>query len=322
VARNHLASNSTSRLAPEADKPSKQKNAIAKEELPPWVDSLPAGVANTGLSDMLFLERYGPPTPPSEIRQHSFAEEAADLAKTNDNERLQKIVQRSDYQDLLVSQTADRDEFLTTTAAQRKALDAANDFIRSQSKTAQQAAMDELIEQHMLSLQDAEDKQVAAEATLLETQAKEARDLAIATRHMEAYCAGHYTSTSHEPHNRPITASDRAELATALHLRDVLLPARHSNAINVLRAQQARRLRMRSARHDLQVRELLRHQRMAELEMERACSAEVAKWVEEVQQTKVRLMCRWEVQMAGLEQRIADELGVVLDWRLPCVEIE
>jgi threonine aldolase len=61
---------------------------------------------------------------------------------------------------------------------------------------------------------------------------------------------------------------------------------------------------------------------MAELEMERACSAEVAKWVEEVQQTKVRLMCRWEVQMAGLEQRIADELGVVLDWRLPCVEIE
>jgi hypothetical protein len=295
---------------------------MAKEEVPPWVESLPAGVASTGLSDMLLLERYGSPTPPSEVKTHFFAERATKLAKINDNERLSKIVQRSDYQDLLVSQTADRNDFLDTVSKQGQALDTANDLIRSQSKAAQQAAMDDLIEQHMLSLHEAEDKQVAAEATLLETHAKETRDLAIATRHMEAYCAGHYTSTSHEPHNRPITASDRAELATALHLRDVLLPARHSAAINVLRAQQARHLRMRSARHDLQVRELLRHQRMSELEMERACSAEVAKWTEEVQQVKVRLMCRWEVQMAGLEQRIADELGVVLDWRLPCVEIE
>jgi hypothetical protein len=243
------------------------------------------------------------------------------LVKTND-ERLQEITQRSDYQDLLISQTADRDDFLRTTSEQRTALDNAHDFLRTQSKAAQQAAMDELIEQHILSLHEAEDKQVAAEATLLETQAKEARDLAIATRHMEAYCAGHYTSTSDEPHHREITPADRAELATALHLRDVLLPARHAAAINVLRAQQARRLRMRSARHDLQVRELLRHQRMSELEMERSCSAEIARWAEKVQQTKVGLMCRWEVQMAGLEQRIADELGVVLDWRLPCVEIE
>jgi hypothetical protein len=284
------------------------------------VDTIAAKNAKSGTLDKPHLEQHPLPIPSHGIHTQFLPEETAERATTIDRERLHEIMQRPDYQDLIISQTADRDEFLSLVSKQRTELDAANDLIRSRSKTTQQAAVEDLHESHMLSLHEAEDKQVLAEASLLETQAKETRDLAIATRHMEAYCAGHY-STNLEPHHRPVTPADRAELSNALHLRDHLLPTRHAAAVNVLRGEQARRLRMRSARHDQQVRELLRHQRMEELEMERACSAEISRWRDDVHRTKVRLICRWEVQMACLEQRIAAELGIDLDWRLPCVEL-
>ena len=198
---------------------------------------------------------------------------------------------RPEFQTLREEQTNLRARFHTWTQKQRADLSAKHSHARAQMTTRHEAAAESLSDRHNASMSEAEDKQVQAEATLRAQHAQEDRDSATALRHMEAYCAGHYVSTG-APHHRAVSAADVAELEHARRGREGMR-GRQESAINVLRGEQARRLRLRSQRQEKEMVELRRAQRREELGMER----------------------EWTEEGRGLEEFVRGR-GEGLEWRL------
>jgi hypothetical protein len=77
-----------------------------------------------------------------------------------------------------------------------------------------------------------DESQIVAEHDLRKAHAQETQNVAIALKHMEAYCAGANPGIAHV-----VTEDDRRKLARQ-HLTQQKLPAKHESAINVLRARQ------------------------------------------------------------------------------------
>lgn len=135
-----------------------------------------------------------------------------------------------------------------------------------------EAVVDDLVEHHLTDMADAEDKQVKAEGDMREMHAREERDNATALKHMEAFCSGTYSSG--QAHDRSVTDQDLSELEKTRALRDAM-PWRHENAINVLRGEQSRRMKMRAQRQEREEQDLRKNLRKEELELERTCTSEV-----------------------------------------------
>ena len=208
------------------------------------------------------------------------------------------------------SQQAQRDRFLAWSANLHTSLDAHRTSSRGLLQTRHTTALEDLRDAHAVSLAEAEDKQVLAEADLLATHERENRDLATALKHMEAYCAG--TLGGGEPHGRTVTDQDRGELEKTRRAREAMA-SRHEGAIRVLRGEQSRRLKGRTARQERETASLERAHRNEAAEMER--SFELTEGLDIVK--REALSKRWEVQDAVFLRKLEVETGVVLGGRLP-----
>lgn len=224
-------------------------------------------------------------------------------------QEIERILALPDYQNLLAKQRAQRTRFLNWAGLQRSSLSEQHDRLRTAMRTGHEAAAEDLAEAHASALAEAEDKQVSAEAEMRETHEKERVSSATALKHMETYCAGVYSNG--EPHGRNITEQDIEQLNFARRERD-LMPAKHSSAINVLRGEQHRRIKLRGIRQERQAQELVRTQRMEELEFERGCSAEVTKLETSLEAKKRRIEWRWELECAVLAKRVGECEGEVV----------
>lgn len=198
-----------------------------------------------------------------------------------------------------------RDRFNTWIETHRAQLTEKHEQWRKDLRTRHDAACESLEEHHAHSMSEAEDKQVKAEADMRALHAQEERDTATALKHMEAYCAGTYVSTG-EPHGRTVTEQDFAELENARRMREGMA-GRHASAINVLRGEQARRLRLRGQRQEKEGVELRRQQRREELEAERAWGEEGRVFEEFVEGRMGVLRKRWELEEMVLERKLVME---------------
>jgi hypothetical protein len=167
-------------------------------------------------------------------------------------------------------------------------------------KARHETATEDLLERHANAMSEAEDKQVKAEADMREVHAQEKRDNATALRHMEAYCAGTYSNG--DLHGRTVTEQDLAELEKARKVRDAMDP-KHGSAINVLRGEQGRRIKLRAQRQEKEMQESNRNQRKEELEFGRACTAEVGGFEGMLAEKQRRINVRWEMQVAILAKK-------------------
>lgn len=208
------------------------------------------------------------------------------------------------------NQQAQRDRFLTWSMHFHTALDTYRTSARSMLHTRHTVAIEDLRDAHATSLAEAEDKQVQAEADLLATHEREHRDLGIALKHMEAYCAG--TLGSGEPHGRTVTEQDRGELDKTRRAKEAMV-SKHEGAIRVLRGEQSRRLKGRVARQEREIASLERAQRAEAADMER--SFEATEGLDVVKREV--LSRRWELQDAVFLRQLENETGVTLGGRLP-----
>lgn len=222
--------------------------------------------------------------------------------------QLKEVTERKDYRLLQVGQADQRDRYLAWAIQRRADLMEKHDKFRHNMKSMHEAVAEEMQEHHASATSDAEDKQVKAESDLRETLEKERCDNATALKHLEAYCAGTYSNG--ESHERIITDQARLELDKTRWHRDSM-GVRHESAINVLRGEQNRRLRLRALRQDRELQDLRRQQRKEELELERSCNGELAKLNDSLDEKRRKLCWRHELQMAIFAKRIEAEIA---DW--------
>lgn len=244
-------------------------------------------------------------------------ESKADSVAPHAESELEKLQDRSDFKKLHQEQVRLKDSFLAWIERQRAELQSSHQRLRSEMDAFHQCAEEELFEHHAEAMADAEDKQVKAEADMREAHAQEKRDHATALKHMEAYCAGTYSTG--EAHNRTITEQGRAELEKARRIRDAM-DSKHESAINVLRGEQGRRMKLREQRQDKEVQELRRSHRKKELELERTCSAELHRLDDFVAERQRKIRARWELQNAVFVKRVEVETGIGLSGKPRSVE--
>lgn len=226
-------------------------------------------------------------------------------------QELGRITALPEYITLLEAQISQRTRFLSWVNDKRAALAEQHDRLRTEMRTSHESAIEDLAEHHAQALAEAEDKQVSAEAELREVHERERVSSTTALKHMETYCAGVYSNGS--PHGRVITEQDMILLENARRERDGM-DGKHSSAINVLRGEQGRRIKLRSLRQEREAQELVRVQRMEELEFERGCSSEAGVLEASLEGKKKRVGWRWELEMAVLAKKLggeSDEDGVV-----------
>ncbi|KAM3422416.1 hypothetical protein BST61_g2767 [Cercospora zeina] len=292
-----------------------EQNALL-EKLEQWDDAL-------SMSTSMSSSRRNSSHTAAAIRcvnhdSHTLSDDASIAPLSVESQHhIHQALAREDYKLLHIGQTEQRDRLLRWALKQSEELLVKHEQLRQVMLSTHEADFEEMQEQHALATSDAEDKQVKAESELREVHEKERRDNATALKHMEAYCAGTYSNG--EAHDRTVTDQDFAELEKTRWYRDSM-NVRHENAINVLRGEQSRRLRLRASRQDRALQDLKRQQRKAELELERSCNGELAKLNDTFEQKRRKIRWRWELQMAILAKKIEAEIGNQLDCRLPTAD--
>ncbi|KAI6939738.1 hypothetical protein KC355_g15661 [Hortaea werneckii] len=232
-------------------------------------------------------------------------------------QELDRVMERTDFKQLRQDQAEQRDLFLAWIERQRAELDVHHNHLRHEMRARQEQIMEELSDVHVAAMADAEDKQVKAEADMREAHAKERQDTATALKHMEAYCAGTYSTG--DAHHRVVTDQDRSELDKVRRSRDQM-DIKHESAINVLRGEQSRRLKYRAQRQDREVQEVRRIHRREEAEVERGFAEEAHRLDDLVAEKRVSLRARWQVQAAIIVKKFERDTGTSVHARLPSVE--
>lgn len=169
----------------------------------------------------------------------------------------------------------------------------------------------------MQSVSRVEDKHVHDEMDLRSHHETEARNIAIALRHMEAFCKGE--SASGEPHHRIITEQDRRELVKT-KTRAEALEKKHLAEISVLRGEQTGRMNQRVRRQEVEVQQLThRHKRELDDVRERHKVA-LKKWMDEAERKRGLLEGWWRMQVDICKMELEREEGVAFQGSLPPVE--
>ncbi|KAK0996845.1 hypothetical protein LTS01_006298 [Friedmanniomyces endolithicus] len=238
---------------------------------------------------------------------------------------VEKESEQVELKQLQEDQAAQLDRFLAWASTQKAELEAQQALLREQLRARHSTALEELEDAHNVALAEAEDKQVKAEADMRTSHDREKRDNVTALKHMEAYCAGKYSSG--EPHNRLVNAQDHIELDKTKRARE-RMDGRHESAINVLRGEQSRRMRLRAQRQEKEEQELRRVQRREELELERSFGQEMAEFEIEIPERRQRLEGRWRLQAAAMTKQLAvapvffagEEKVAALAWQVEIVD--
>lgn len=277
----------------------------------------PASVAPSVISERRqFVTMPGPGTMSPSSRKSS-GDSKVDSIATRPQHDLAMVMERSDFKQLRQTHVEQRDRFVAWLEKQRLDLEVKHESLRCQVKARHEAAIEELLEAHLAAMSDAEDKQVKAEADMRHAHVKERQDNATALKHMEAYCAGTYSTG--EPHSRTITEQDKVELDKTRRTRDQM-DTKQENAINVLRGEQSRRMKLRALRQDREVQELLKMQRMEELDQVRECSHDMHQLDDSVAEKRRSIRLRWQLQTAIVVKKSEHETGVSVRGRLPPME--
>ena len=244
----------------------------------------------------------------------------ADSVVPHPHGRLDEMQHRPDFKQLQREQDELLERFSKWIEGERRALELRHEASRATIKARHENRTEELLEHHADGMAEAEDKQVKAEADMRESHLQEKRDNATALKHMEAYCAGTYSTG--EANNRTVTEQDLAELEKTRRLRDAM-DSKHESAINVLRGEQGRRMRLRAQRQEKELQELRRAQRKEELEFERACTSEINRLEELMREKRKKILSRWEIQVALFTKNIANEPHLTasetfssVDWKI------
>ncbi|KAI4722566.1 hypothetical protein E4T48_01162 [Aureobasidium sp. EXF-10727] len=176
---------------------------------------------------------------------------------------------------------------------------------------------DQLAEKQSAVIARIEDKHVLDEHEMREGHEVEARNNAIALKHMEAYCRGE--TTSGDRHDRPITDRDMAELTKARRARDQM-DAKHDGAISVLRGEQSRRISQRLVKQEEELAELEARQ-LKEIEsLQRECDDMVRDWNEEIQKRRAKLETWWNMETEIWRKKFERDAGIQFSGELPSVQ--
>ena len=295
---------------------SQEEQSALFEKLEQWNEAAAIALSTTGE-----IREAGPVKRPDmgsrSVSNESKVDSVDPHARTDlDKEKLQDV---SDFRHLQREQTEMLERFSAWIEKQRLELKTKHGQLRAEMKSHHERATEDLHQHHENAMVEAEDKQVKAEADLREIHTQEKRDNATALKHMEAYCAGTYSTG--ELHNRLVTDQDRAELDKTRRVRDTM-DGKHTSAINILRGEQGRRMKLRAQRQENELQERRRTQRKEELEFERACTSEVHKFDEDVTEKRGKIRVRCEIQNAILTKRIANDSSLEVketfsnvDWR-------
>ncbi|KAF2724694.1 hypothetical protein K431DRAFT_281644 [Polychaeton citri CBS 116435] len=230
---------------------------------------------------------------------------------------LDSIISAAWFQELREKQEGQRNRFIIWLGKWRSEQNAAHEQLRKDLRARHETAIEDLEDHHATALSEAEDKQVKAEADMRESHLKEKQDNATALKHMEAYCAGTYSTG--EPHNRTVTDQDRTELDKTRRTRDQM-DQKHASAINVLRGEQSRRIKLRAQRQEREVHDIRRRQRQEEVELDRECRGEVQKWGLAADDRKLRIELRWALQTRVLMKQRELHHGLSYDGIIPSLD--
>jgi hypothetical protein len=142
--------------------------------------------------------------------------------------------------------------------------------------------------QHMVELENLEDAQIDAEDTLRKVQDLEIQNVAIALKHMEAYCL---SSNSDPDLAHTVTEDDFKKLDRQRSIQQSL-PRKHESAINVLRSRQERATKMKIQRQEAE---------LAEMDAQYEKEKEAEEW--QHAQESERLTALTEARRKRLQQR-------------------
>ncbi|KAK4555277.1 hypothetical protein LTR86_007573 [Recurvomyces mirabilis] len=209
-----------------------------------------------------------------------------------------------------------RDSHILWISNLRAELTAEHESIRKQKHERRELALQELLETQAAAMAEAEDKQVKAEANMRLIHEQARRDNATALKHMEAYCAGVFSTG--ELHGRPITDQDRMELEKTRQIRQNM-DARQESAINVLRGEQSRRMKSRGQRQEKEEQELQRVQKKEEVDLEQQLGSELTQLEELLDDKTKRLRGRWRLQTAIFVRKAKTSLDVMVNESSPSI---
>lgn len=146
--------------------------------------------------------------------------------------------------------------------------------------------------QHVSELEDLEDTQITAEDNLRKAQDLEIQNVAIALKHMEAYCL----SSNPDPDLAHTVTQDDFKKLDRQRLVQQALPRKHESAINVLRSRQERAIKLKNQKQEAELDEM-----DAEFEKEKA--AEEWQHAQEserlnaiIEARRKRLQRRWDLK--------------------------
>lgn len=148
------------------------------------------------------------------------------------------------------------------------------------------------VTQHILELEDFEDKQITAEDNLRKAQDLETQNVATALKHMEAYCL---SSNSDPDLARKVTQDDFRKLDRQRMIQQGL-PRKHESAINVLRSRQERAMKLKMQKQEAELSEI-----DAEYEKEKAAeewqhAQESERLDAVIEARRKRLQQRWDLK--------------------------
>ncbi|KAK4989453.1 hypothetical protein LTR50_003196 [Elasticomyces elasticus] len=246
----------------------------------------------------------------------TLAEESGVGIERGANRNLGEALELPEFKALRESHEHERDRFLCWWEREKERIAKEQDERRDKLKQQHDRAVDDLIEQHSMTTLKVEDKHLMDELELLKSHDVEKRNCAVALRHMEAYCNGLISSTSHERHNRPVTEQDRKELAKQYWLRDNL-EVKHASAINVLRGEQSHRLRIRQQKQEKEAVQLEREQEMELDSFEHRAVSELEELEDVMLRRRRRMIARWDLGLEIWRSRLDHETGVSFARALP-----
>ncbi|KAI9689226.1 MAG: hypothetical protein M1822_000964 [Bathelium mastoideum] len=277
-------------------------------------------------------------------RKHgrTFSNESAPYFQDAEATRnLERANEMPDFRELRQRHERERDRFLTFLSKQRQTTALRHEDRRSEMLAQQKEAEDGLEQKQIETVAAVEEKHVSDELDLVATQEAETRACDLALRHMEAYCYPSSSTSSHPTTPRPpsanltffndgsssqtslpspsptspsssaslsrhpVTEQDLKELGKQYWLRDHL-PAKHTAAINVLRGDQAQRLRRRHRNNDAARDQLAATHQQQLRDFDNAYAAELADLERWARGKRRRMTARWELREASWRVKVCE----------------
>lgn len=183
------------------------------------------------------------------------------------------------------------------------------------------AILEKMLERHIKTAANLEDRQVAAEMELRHTLEQSEKHVRVRLKHMEAYCDGLGHNPASEMPSRVVTERDLRELGQQYNLEKNMKQL-HQAKINVMRDRQAKALEQLLERQECEVGRLMEKNTKEVENFESACADEDDTLTATFSARQSMLEMRWRLEMEIMRKELEDEQGVKynllprLEWSL------